>query len=69
MALRSWRRLTANPLTRSLAAMSGSTLVASLVGLLVAPFLTRLYSPDDFGVFSYIIADGRGAVHRRWTTS
>lgn len=33
-----------------------STLIAQLISLLTAPILTRLYTPEDFGVYNYYLA-------------
>lgn len=46
------RRLAANGVARSAATMSGATLVAQALPLLVTPWLTRLFDPAAFGVYA-----------------
>ena len=49
---RIYRLLPKNQFARGVSILAGGTAGAQLVVLLVAPLLTRLYSPDDFGVLA-----------------
>lgn len=48
--------LPANSFARGVVVLSGGTSAAQLVVLLVAPLLTRLYSPEDFGVLAVYVS-------------
>lgn len=48
--------LRANPVAASLIMLSGSSALGQGLVLLLAPLLTRIYSPDDYGAFSYVMA-------------
>jgi O-antigen/teichoic acid export membrane protein len=52
--LQKW--LPANSFARGVAVLSGGTVGAQLLLLLAAPILTRLYSPEDFGILAVFIA-------------
>ncbi len=47
-----WRR----PAARAVATVSSGTAVAQLALVVSAPVLARLYEPESFGVFSYVVA-------------
>jgi lipopolysaccharide/colanic/teichoic acid biosynthesis glycosyltransferase len=51
--LERWRPAGAS---RAIGLLFGATAVAQLIGIAVAPLLTRLYRPDDFGVYAAGIA-------------
>lgn len=40
------------------AQLLSANVVAQAIGLLVYPILTRLYSPDDFGLFNLFLSIG-----------
>jgi len=48
------RRLSSS--RRGMIAIAGGTALGQLVGLLGAPVLSRIYSPNDFGVFAIVLA-------------
>lgn len=53
-SLQKW--LPANSFAKGVAVLSGGTAGAQLLLLLAAPILTRLYSPEDFGVLAVFVA-------------
>lgn len=50
------RHLPVNRFTRSVAVLAGGTALAHGVALLAAPLLTRLYTPEDFGLLAVYAA-------------
>jgi O-antigen/teichoic acid export membrane protein len=51
-----WRRTTAGNLREGIVTLAGGNGVAQLVTLSVAPILTRLYSPADYGALTVLVA-------------
>ncbi len=49
-------RLTQSPFIKNVLTVFTGTVLAQLLPLLVAPFLTRLYTPDDFGIFALYLS-------------
>lgn len=45
-----------NQFFRDAVALMGSTTIAKIIGLLLVPVVTRLFSPDDFGIVALILA-------------
>jgi O-antigen/teichoic acid export membrane protein len=50
------RKLLQSPFVRSVAVLTGGTAFAQALGVLALPLLTRLYTPDDFGVLGAFAA-------------
>lgn len=50
------RRLFSNRLFKGFSSMSAGTLAGQAITLLALPLISRLYSPEDFGVLSLVIA-------------
>jgi O-antigen/teichoic acid export membrane protein len=50
------RLLPKSRFAREVGVLAGGTVTAQLMGILAAPLLTRLYTPDDFGVFAVYTA-------------
>ncbi|WP_158215847.1 lipopolysaccharide biosynthesis protein [Notoacmeibacter marinus] len=48
--------LVRHPLLRDVTKLMSGTAIAQAIGLLASPLLTRLFSPNDFGIFSIMIA-------------
>jgi O-antigen/teichoic acid export membrane protein len=51
-----WRRTTAGKLRQGIVTLAGGNSLAQLVTLAVAPILTRLYSPADYGTLTVLVA-------------
>jgi len=49
-------RLRAGPFARAVATLAGATAVAQAISLAASPLLTRLYTPDDFGIASVFMS-------------
>src|SRR5690606_18601393 len=49
-------RLRAGPFARAVATLAGATAVAQAISLAASPLLTRLYTPDDFGIASVFVS-------------
>jgi len=47
--------LSKNKFFQNLVKLSSSTLLAQVLLIISSPLLTRLYSPEDFGVFAFFI--------------
>lgn len=47
-----FRRLFSNKFSKSVMLIAGGTAFAQALGVLLSPFITRLYSPEDFGLLS-----------------
>lgn len=45
-----------NPFAKNVLKLGGATLFSQMVSFLILPFLSRLYSPDDFGSFGFFLA-------------
>jgi O-antigen/teichoic acid export membrane protein len=50
------RLLPRNRFARSVSILAGGTAAAQFLGILAAPLLTRLYTPDDFGILAAFVA-------------
>jgi len=49
-------RLKNNIFYQNVAVVTGGNAAAKIIGILAAPVITRLYSPEDYGIFSVIIS-------------
>ena len=49
-------RLRGRPFARAVATLTGATALAQAVSLAASPLLTRLYTPDDFGIASVFVS-------------
>lgn len=45
-------KLKSNLFLQNIAVVSGGNIAVTLVGIIAAPVITRLYTPEDFGIFS-----------------
>lgn len=52
------QRITKSELTKNSAKLLSANVVAQAIGLLVYPLLTRLYTPDDFGLLNLFLSIG-----------
>lgn len=52
------RKIVTSELTRNSAKLLSANVVAQAIGLLVYPILTRLYSPEDFGLLNLFLSIG-----------
>ena len=50
------RPLAKGSFTRSVLTLMTGTAIAQAITIAISPILTRMYSPDDFGVFALYIA-------------
>lgn len=50
------KSITSNVFFRQVSLLAGGTAAAQLINLAILPFLTRLYTPDDFGAFAVMTA-------------
>ena len=50
------RLLPRHRFARSVSILAGGTALAQFLGILAAPLLTRLYSPEDFGILAAFVA-------------
>ena len=53
-----WTQIWSSPSVRNVGKLLSANVIAQAIGLLVYPILTRLYSPEDFGLFSLFISIG-----------
>ena len=56
--MRSFSYIFRSELIRNAGNLLSASVVAQLIGLLVYPLLTRLYSPDDFGLLTLFLQIG-----------
>lgn len=54
--LKLWKRLKANSFYKNIAIVASGNVTARLIGVLLTPIITRLYTPTDYGVFSVFIS-------------
>ena len=47
-----WEKLKSNVFYRNIAVVAGGNVTARLIGIISAPIITRLYLPDDYGIYS-----------------
>src|SRR5690625_1550034 len=50
------RKLLKNKFGRSIALLTGGTLVAQVINTLLSPIITRIYPPEEYGVLSAFVA-------------
>lgn len=50
------KRLLSNTFTKNLALILSGNIAAKAIGILSTPIITRLYSPEDYGVFSVFLS-------------
>ncbi|MGN1239473.1 MAG: oligosaccharide flippase family protein, partial [Paludibacteraceae bacterium] len=52
------RKIARSELVRNSAKLLSANVIAQAIGLLVYPILTRLYSPEDFGLLNLFLSIG-----------
>lgn len=51
-----WKKLKANVFYKNIAVVAGGNVSAKLIGILITPIITRIYTPDDFGVYNIFMS-------------
>lgn len=51
-----WEKFRANVFYKNIAVVAGGNVTAKLIGILLTPIITRLYSPADFGVYNVFMS-------------
>jgi O-antigen/teichoic acid export membrane protein len=51
-----YKKLSSNKILSSISTLIGGTFIAQLIAIGALPFLTRLYSPDDFSVLAFFLS-------------
>lgn len=51
-----WTKLKSNAFYKNIAIVAGGNVTAKLIGILLTPIITRLYSPADYGVFNVFMS-------------
>lgn len=51
-----WKKLCNSNFIKSVAILMSGTIIAQIITILIAPVLTRLYTPDDFGVLAVLMS-------------
>jgi len=51
-----WLKLKNNILYRNIAIVAGGNIAARLIGIVTTPIITRLYSPENYGVYSIFVS-------------
>ena len=51
-----WIKLKNNIFYRNIAIVAGGNIAARLIGIVTTPIITRLYSPEDYGVYSIFVS-------------
>lgn len=52
------RQILQSAVAKNFSKLFAANVVAQLIGLLVYPLLTRLYSPEDFGLYNFFLSTG-----------
>ena len=53
-----WSQIWSSASVKNVSKLLSANIIAQVIGLLIYPILTRLYSPEDFGLFSLFISIG-----------
>ena len=51
-----WTKFKNNIFYRNIAIVAGGNIAARLIGIVTTPIITRLYSPEDYGVYSIFVS-------------
>src|SRR5690554_363193 len=51
-----WEKLKSNAFYKNIAVVAGGNVSAKLIGVLLTPIITRIYTPEDFGIYNVFMS-------------